>query len=86
MTSKLAGTVAIVTGASSGIGEATAKEARIWLGASVAVIARRKNRLDTLVADIEEAGGTALAVEGRHHRPRPGRPGRADGGRSVRPP
>ena len=62
MTSKLAGTVAIVTGASSGIGEATAK-ALASLGASVAVIARRKNRLDTLVADIEEAGGTALAVE-----------------------
>jgi NADP-dependent 3-hydroxy acid dehydrogenase YdfG len=62
VTSKLAGTVAIVTGASSGIGEATAKELAS-LGASVAVVARRKDRLDTLVATIEAAGGTALAVE-----------------------
>jgi NADP-dependent 3-hydroxy acid dehydrogenase YdfG len=62
VTSKLAGTVAIVTGASSGIGEATAKELAS-LGASVAVVARRKDRLDTLVATIEAAGGTALALE-----------------------
>ena len=62
MTSKLAGTVAIVTGASSGIGEATAKELAS-LGASVAVTARRKDRLDTLVSEIEATGGTALAVE-----------------------
>ncbi|QNG38517.1 SDR family NAD(P)-dependent oxidoreductase [Geodermatophilaceae bacterium NBWT11] len=61
MPSTLEKTVAIVTGASSGIGEATAKELAA-LGASVAVVARRADRLDTLVATIEAAGGTAFAV------------------------
>jgi NADP-dependent 3-hydroxy acid dehydrogenase YdfG len=59
---RLDGTVALVTGASSGIGEATARELSAN-GASVVVAARRKDRLDTLVADIESGGGTALAVE-----------------------
>lgn len=58
---KLTGTVAIVTGASSGIGEATAKQLAD-LGATVAVVARRTDRLDTLVSTIEAAGGSALAV------------------------
>jgi NADP-dependent 3-hydroxy acid dehydrogenase YdfG len=58
----LDGTVAIVTGASSGIGEATAR-ALAEYGATVAVLARRKERLDTLVNEIGAAGGTALAVE-----------------------
>jgi NADP-dependent 3-hydroxy acid dehydrogenase YdfG len=61
MTVKLTGTVAIVTGASSGIGEATAKELAAH-GATVAVVARRQDRLDTLVAEIEAAGGIAVAV------------------------
>lgn len=61
MSLKLAGTVALVTGASSGIGHATARTlAR--LGAAVAVVARRKDRLDTLVSDIERAGGKAFAI------------------------
>jgi NADP-dependent 3-hydroxy acid dehydrogenase YdfG len=61
MTAKLIGTVALVTGASSGIGDATAR-ALAEQGASVAVVARRKDRLDTLVAEIEAAGGTGYAV------------------------
>jgi NADP-dependent 3-hydroxy acid dehydrogenase YdfG len=58
---KLTGTAAIVTGASSGIGRATALDLAPQ-GASVAVVARRANRLDALVAEIEKAGGTALAI------------------------
>jgi NADP-dependent 3-hydroxy acid dehydrogenase YdfG len=62
MTTPLGGTVALVTGASSGIGAATASElAR--LGAAVAIAARRKDRLDELAAEIEAAGATALAIE-----------------------
>jgi NADP-dependent 3-hydroxy acid dehydrogenase YdfG len=58
----LEGTVALVTGASSGIGEATARElAR--LGAAVSVVARRKDRLDGLTEDITAAGGTAVPIE-----------------------
>jgi NADP-dependent 3-hydroxy acid dehydrogenase YdfG len=61
MNPNLSGTVAIVTGASSGIGEATAlRLARE--GASVALVARRKDRLDATVSEIEAGGGTALAV------------------------
>ena len=62
MGSSLEGTVALVTGASSGIGAATAQQLADN-GATVALVARRKNRLDTLVADIERSGGTAFAVE-----------------------
>jgi NADP-dependent 3-hydroxy acid dehydrogenase YdfG len=54
--------VAIITGASSGIGEATAR-ALAGLGVKVAVAARRKDRLDSLVARITESGGSALAIE-----------------------
>ncbi|CCQ46145.1 short chain dehydrogenase family protein [Pseudarthrobacter siccitolerans] len=57
----LAGRVAVVTGASSGIGEATA-ERLAELGAKVALIARRKDRLDVLAERITKNGGTALSV------------------------
>jgi NADP-dependent 3-hydroxy acid dehydrogenase YdfG len=59
---ELDGTVALVTGASSGIGEATAI-ALSAQGAAVAVAARRKDRLDQLVSRIGDAGGKALAIE-----------------------
>jgi NADP-dependent 3-hydroxy acid dehydrogenase YdfG len=62
MAERLDGTVALVTGASSGIGEATAV-ALAAQGAAVAVAARRKDRLDELVSRISDDGGTALAIE-----------------------
>lgn len=61
MTQELNGTVALVTGASSGIGEATAL-ALASEGATVALVARRKDRLDDLARRIEYAGGKAIAV------------------------
>ncbi len=59
----LANKVAIVTGASSGIGHATA---RLFAreGASVVVTARRQAELDQLVGQIEAEGGRAVAVAG----------------------
>lgn len=57
----LAGRVAVVSGASSGMGAATA-ERLAGLGAKVAVLARRKDKLDDVVKNIEAAGGTALAM------------------------
>lgn len=63
MTQTLAGKVALVTGASSGIGEGIAL-ALAEAGATVAVAARRADRLEGLVQRIEAAGGKALAIVG----------------------
>ncbi|MDW6064249.1 SDR family oxidoreductase [Streptomyces sp. FXJ1.4098] len=57
----LAGRVAVVSGASSGMGAVTA-ERLAELGATVVVLARRKERLDSVVKNIEAGGGTALAI------------------------
>lgn len=59
---KLDGRVAAITGASSGIGEATA-EALAREGAAVALIARRHDRLVELADRIEKEGGRALPLE-----------------------
>src|SRR5512132_1808928 len=58
----LDGKVAIITGASSGIGEATAREFARG-GAITVLAARRIERLQRLQHEIEEMGGQALAVQ-----------------------
>lgn len=58
----LQGTVVLVTGASSGIGEASARDLAAH-GATVAIAARRADRLESLASEIESAGGKALAIE-----------------------
>jgi NADP-dependent 3-hydroxy acid dehydrogenase YdfG len=58
----LQGQVAVVTGASSGIGEATAK-ALAQAGASVTLAARRVDKLEALAQTITQGGGKAIAVE-----------------------
>jgi clavulanate-9-aldehyde reducatase len=59
---ELSGKAVAITGASSGIGEATAL-ALARAGASVALGARRKDRIDALAARIEDEGGTAVPLE-----------------------
>ena len=62
MAGSLNGKVAVVTGASSGIGEATVRSLA-GEGAAVVAGARRKERLDGLVEEVTRDGGKAIAVE-----------------------
>ena len=57
----LSGTVALITGASSGIGHAAARALALH-GVSVVLVARRHDLLETLAAQIEAAGGSALVA------------------------
>jgi len=61
MTALMQGKTVLVTGASSGLGEHFARVLAA-AGAQVAVAARRRDRLESLAAEIVGAGGTALAV------------------------
>jgi len=58
-TSNIADKVVVITGASSGIGESTAK-LLAQRGAKVVLGARRKNRIDAVVKEISTAGGNAI--------------------------
>ena len=58
----LEGKTALVTGASSGLGVEFAKGLAL-AGAQVAILARRKERLDQVAAEIEQEGGRCLAVQ-----------------------
>src|SRR2546423_7096094 len=61
-TSNIADKVVVITGASSGIGEATAR-LLAGNGAKVVLGARRKDRIDALVNEITTRGGSALGFE-----------------------
>jgi NADP-dependent 3-hydroxy acid dehydrogenase YdfG len=62
MPESLDGTVALVTGASSGIGRAAAKRMAAE-GAAVSIVARRRDRLEALATEIRSAGGRAFVLE-----------------------
>lgn len=58
----LAGTAALVTGSSSGIGAATARRLAAE-GAAVALVARRRDRLEQLAGSIRQGGGSAHVIQ-----------------------
>jgi NADP-dependent 3-hydroxy acid dehydrogenase YdfG len=62
MTKEMSGLVTLVTGASSGIGEATAVRLA-GKGFRVALVARRREKLDKIAAEINANGGTTHVVE-----------------------
>ena len=61
MNSNIAGKVIVITGASSGMGEAAARHLAAQ-GASIIAVARRADRIEKLVAEITNAGGKGLEV------------------------
>ncbi len=61
MSNNIEGKVVVITGASSGMGEAAAKHLAN-LGAAVVLGARRTDRIEKLANEIQESGGKALAV------------------------
>ena len=61
MSRNIEGKVVVITGASSGLGESTARHLA-KLGATVVLGARRKGRLDAIVKNIQADGAEALAV------------------------
>lgn len=62
MVDNIQGKVIVITGASSGLGEATARHLS-QLGAAVVLGARRLDRIQTLAAELIERGGRAIAVQ-----------------------
>jgi len=62
MTSGIQDKIVVITGASSGLGEASARHLSAQ-GAKVVLGARRTDRLQALVGEIERSGGRALALE-----------------------
>jgi NADP-dependent 3-hydroxy acid dehydrogenase YdfG len=62
MTQDIEGKVVVITGGSSGLGEATARHLA-EKGATVAIAARRRDRLDRIVADIARSGGRAKGYQ-----------------------
>ena len=62
MSTNITGKVVVITGASSGLGEATARHLSA-LGARVVLAARRKDKLDALVSELVAAGGEAVAYQ-----------------------
>src|SRR3546814_18614093 len=62
MSNNISGKFVVITGASSGLGEVTARHLAA-LGARVVLAARRKDKLDALVAELTNAGGQAIAYQ-----------------------
>jgi NADP-dependent 3-hydroxy acid dehydrogenase YdfG len=61
MNNNIEGKVVVITGASSGLGEATARHLSVQ-GASVVLGARRADRIQSLADDLIARGGNAMAV------------------------
>lgn len=61
MSDEISGRTAVITGASGGIGEATARTLAA-AGARVALLARRSDRIEALARELAGAGATAIAV------------------------